>query len=116
MFHVNIFIQIPDTIENTRIKDDTYIQSEDDEINGDELDDEFAPYYKNEKQPKIMITTRPKCSRKLYPFIGDLMQMVPNAFYYPRGTYTISELSDFATSKKFTHIIVLAERSKVCEG
>lgn len=113
---MNIFIQIPDTIENTRIKDDTYIQSEDDEINGDELDDEFAPYYKNEKQPKIMITTRPKCSRKLYPFIGDLMQMVPNAFYYPRGTYTISELSDFATSKKFTHIIVLAERSKVCEG
>lgn len=34
-----------------------------------------------------MITTRPKCSSKLFPFIGDLMQLVPNAFYYPRGAY-----------------------------
>jgi len=32
-----------------------------------------------------MLTTRPKCSRKLYDFVGDLMRMIPNAYYYPRG-------------------------------
>lgn len=58
----------------------------DEEVLGDERDDEFAQYYDHGKRPKIMITTRPKCSRKLFDFIGDLMQMIPNATYYPRGT------------------------------
>ena len=63
------------------------MRTDDLEIVGDEADDEFSPYYKNEVKPKIMITTRPKCSQKIFPFIGDLMQMIPNAFYYPRGWY-----------------------------
>jgi ribosome production factor 1 len=78
--------QIPRTIENTRELDETVVKPDDDEIAGDEKDDEFAKYFTNEVKAKIMITTRPKCSRKLFPFIGDLMQMIPNAFYYPRGT------------------------------
>lgn len=67
------------------IIDETLIQPDDEEILGDEKDDEFAKYFSNELKPKIMLTTRPKCSRKLFPFIGDLMQMIPNCFYYPRG-------------------------------
>lgn len=78
--------QVPKTIENCRELDETLVQPDDEEIAGDEKDDEFAKYFTNETKPKIMITTRPKCSRKLFPFIGDLMQMIPNAFYYPRGT------------------------------
>ena len=77
--------QIPRTVENTRIHDDTAVSSFDIEVLGDEKDDEFSEYYANTKKPKIMITTRPKCSKKLYSFIADLMQMIPNAFYYPRG-------------------------------
>lgn len=77
--------QIPKTIENTREVDDTLVQPDDEEVAGDEADDEFAKYFSNEVKPKIMLTTRPNCSRKLFPFIGDLMQMIPNAFYYPRG-------------------------------
>lgn len=79
--------QVPRTIENTRILEETMVQKNDDEVAGDEKDDEFAQYFSNELKPKIMITTRPKCSRKLFPFIGDLMQMIPNAFYYPRGKH-----------------------------
>lgn len=77
--------QVARTIENTRVKDETVVESEDVEVIGDEKDDEFAKYFSNEAKPKIMISTRPKCSRKLFPLIGDLMQMIPNAFYYPRG-------------------------------
>jgi len=77
--------QIPRTIENTRDGDETMVKADDDEILGDEKDDEFARYYQNLQKPKLMITTRPKCSGKLFPLIGDLMQMIPNAFYYPRG-------------------------------
>ena len=77
--------QVPRTIENTRLSEETTVAHNDDEIAGDEHDDEFSSYFSNEVKPKIMISTRPKCSRKLFPFIGDLMQMIPNAFYYPRG-------------------------------
>lgn len=66
--------------------------------------------------PKIMITTRPKCSKKLYDFVGDLMQMIPNAFYYPRGTLTVTKMAEYATNKEFTHLIILSEKNKVCNG
>jgi ribosome production factor 1 len=63
-----------------------------------------------------MITTRPNCSKKLYPFIGDLMQMIPNAFYYPRESMLVKEMTDVAIAKGFTHIIVLSEKQKKCDG
>jgi ribosome production factor 1 len=63
-----------------------------------------------------MITTRPKCSRKLYPFIGDLMQMIPNSFYYPRETHLVTAMAKAAHEKNFTHLVVLAEKEKVCNG
>jgi hypothetical protein len=41
--------QIPKTIENTRIADDSTVQPGDEEVIGDERDDEFAPYYNQGK-------------------------------------------------------------------
>lgn len=108
--------QIPRTIENTREVDDTMVQPDDEEVAGDEADDEFAKYFSNEVKPKIMITTRPNCSRKLFPFIGDLMQMIPNAFYYPRGKYVVKDLAQYATNKEFTHLVILTEKNKACNG
>ena len=108
--------QIPRTIENTREEEETMVQKDDDEVLGDEKDDEFASYFSNEANPKIMLTTRPKCSRKLFPFIGDLMQMIPQAFYYPRKNQTITEMCKDAHEKKFTHLVMLAEKQKQCNG
>jgi len=78
--------QVPRTIENTRIQEETTVQPDDTEVFEDEKVDEFAKYFSNESKPKIMISTRPNCSKKLFPFIADLMQMIPNSFYYPRGS------------------------------
>ncbi|KAJ1394286.1 anticodon-binding protein [Ochromonadaceae sp. CCMP2298] len=108
--------QIPHTIDNCREVEETLVQPDDEEVAGDEKDDEFAKYFSNEIKPKIMITTRPKCSRKLFPFIGDLMQMIPNAFYYPRGHHMVKDLCRYATNKKFTHLVILTEKQKVCNG
>jgi len=108
--------QIPKTIENMRKADETMVRADDVEVLGDEKDDEFAAYYSNEKKPKLMISTRPKCSRKLYPFIGDLMQMIPNAFYYPRKHYSMEEMIKQAMDKGFTHLVILAEKQKACNG
>lgn len=108
--------RIPRTIENTRLDDDNRILPNDTEVLGDEKDDEFVSYYNAERKPKIMITTRPKCSSKLFPFIGDLMQMVPNAFYYPRESKQVTEMIADAVSKRFTHLLLLSEKNKECDG
>jgi ribosome production factor 1 len=129
--------QIPKTIENTRELDETFVQADDQEVAGDEHDDEFSKYFSNELTPKIMISTRPKCSRKLFPFIGDLMQTIPNSFYYPRGdqinyffvlitsnrmirsskaNHLVRDLAKYAAEKKFTHLVILAEKDKACNG
>eukprot|EP01042_Synura_sphagnicola_P030871 gene30871-39760_t len=105
--------KIPTTIENTRNFDATFVKDDDLEIVGDEKDDEFSSYFTNEKKPKIMISTRPKCSRKLFLVIADLMQMIPNAFYYPREQYTVKELCDYAMGRNFTHLVILGEKKKV---
>ena len=93
--------QVPNTLENMREIDETTVKADDQEVVGDEKDDEFAAYYSNEKKPKIMITTRPKPSRKLFPFIGDLMQMIPQSFYYPR------ERCDTTTNNFWTTFLLI---------
>ncbi|TYZ65744.1 hypothetical protein PybrP1_003093 [[Pythium] brassicae (nom. inval.)] len=107
----------PRTIDNTREPEVTMVATEgDDEIAGDEQDDEFAQIFANVETPKLMITTRPFPSGELFHFIRDLLSLVPNAFYYKRGTFDIKEIVQFATNKEFTHLIVLSEKSKVCNG
>jgi len=108
--------QVPRTIDNSREVDETLVQPDDEEIIGDERDDEFAKYFSNEVKPKIMLTTRPKCSKRLFSFIGDLMQMIPNTFYYPRDTHLVKDLAQYANNKGFTHLIILSEKAKVCNG
>jgi ribosome production factor 1 len=106
----------PRTQENTRINDATFVGKNDQEVFGDEAGDEFAKIFANCETPKIMITTRPRPSKNLFRFVGDLMQCVPKAYYYPRKSFDVKEICGFAANKKFTHLIVLGEKSKVCNG
>jgi len=82
----------PRTQENTRIDDPTFVKKDDAEVFGDEATDEFAQIFTNCESPKIMITTRPRPSRELFRFIGDLMQMFPRAFYYPRKGFDVKTI------------------------
>lgn len=107
----------PRTIDNTREKEVTMVSPDgDEEVDADERDDEFASIFANEEAPKLMITTRPFPSGDLYHFIHDLLDLLPNSFYYKRGTFDIKEIVQFACNKKFTHLVVLSEKSKICNG
>jgi ribosome production factor 1 len=53
--------QIPKTQDNTREADDTVVDAADTEVEADEKADAFEPYFAGLKDPKIMITTRPRC-------------------------------------------------------
>ena len=108
--------QIPRTLDNTREADDTVVEPEDEEVQADVEGDEFAPYFDEGKVPKIMVTTRPRPSSKLFSFIQELMTLFPRCYYYPRKTFNIKEICEYASNKNFTHLIVLSEKSKVCNG
>lgn len=106
----------PRTLENTRETEATAVQPGDEEIMADEAEDEFASYFSDEIRPKILLTTRPCPSAQLFHFIADLMQFFPKLYYYQRKSYSIKDICTFASNRKFTHLIVLSEKSKVCNG
>jgi ribosome production factor 1 len=106
----------PRTIDNTREVEISTVDPNDPEVQADEASDEFAPYLNGEKVAKLLITTRPKPSQNLFYFIADLQKLVPNLHYYPRQDYSVREICQFATNRDFTHVLVLSEKSKVCNG
>ncbi|CAM9243237.1 unnamed protein product [Pylaiella littoralis] len=108
--------QVPKTLESTRDPDRTVVKPADEEVFRDEAEDEFAKFFSNEQTPKIMITTRPRPSGNLFHFVQDLLRMVPNAFFYPRKSYTVKQICQWANNKKFTHLFVISERLKKCNG
>eukprot|EP00941_MAST-03F_sp_MAST-3F-sp1_P001258 g1258.t1 len=108
--------QVPKTLDNTREADETVVTPEEHEVIEDEASDEFSDYFLKGKEPKLMITTRPKPSAELYKFIRELLVLFPNAFYYKRGKFNVKEICQYANNKNFTHLIVLSEKNKVCNG
>lgn len=102
----------PRTLDNTREADETVVKADDVEVTKDEEEDEFAPYFLHGKKPKIMITTQNKASSPTYQFIKDLIDTLPNAYYYKRGMFELKKICKWAAKKKFTHLIILNEKAK----
>jgi ribosome production factor 1 len=107
-------IPAPKTIESKRVKTEVFVEPGDEEIAGDDAMDEFSSFWVGNKTPKIMITTRPRPSKDLFKFIGDLMSMIPYCYYHPRKTRELKEMSNWAIQNEFTHLIVLSENKKIC--
>jgi ribosome production factor 1 len=113
---VSTLKKTPKTLDNTREIEPTRVQPNDDEVLGDEANDEFAEYFADTIRPKIIVTTRPFPSAKLFHFIADLMRFFPQLYFYPRKNFSIKEIIEQSGQKDFTHLMVLSEKSKVCNG
>ena len=61
--------EVPRTIEMMREADETMVEGPDEEINRDEATDEFARYFVDGEDPKVLITTATK-SRKVCLLTG----------------------------------------------
>jgi ribosome production factor 1 len=64
----------------------------------------------------VLITTRPRPSQNLFHFIADLQKLIPALHFYPRKSYSLKEICTFAANREFTHLVVLSEKTKVCNG
>lgn len=109
-------MQVVRTLDNTREVDDTVVQPGDEEVMRDEAEDEFAPYFSGAKAPKLMITTKQVPSAKIFETISELLNAVPNSFYYRRGLFPLKKIAAWATSRAFTHLLVVTEKAKVPNG
>merc|ERR1712194_413573 len=89
--------QEPRTLDNTREKDDTMVDG-DEEVAEDEKMDEFAKYF-NGAAPKIMITSNfaKRPSVLCHTYIKDLMYVFPNSAYFKRGTHEMKKIVTQAT-------------------
>ncbi|KAG7885862.1 hypothetical protein KL938_000894 [Ogataea parapolymorpha] len=102
---------VPNTIENMRVYDET--------INTElEGEDDFAEYFTNrEKEPKILITTSPHAKKAAYKFASTLMEIIPNSSFVKRKReYTMKDMSEYCSNRDFTHLIVINEDKKVVNG
>ena len=104
---------VSQTIEKMRKKDETFIDKEDSEVEGDEAVDEFADYFKDSKPPKLMMTTNRRPSGKLFDFLKDLKNIIPNSFYYERKNFRIKDIVEWAAKKDFTNLLVFVEKNGI---
>ncbi|KAK3285637.1 Ribosome production factor 1 [Cymbomonas tetramitiformis] len=108
--------QIPRTIENTREKDVTMVEPGDEEVLADEAQDEFADYFNGLQSPKVLLTTSQKPSAIMFRLLEDLLKLIPNAWYYKRGTYEVKQITKYAANNEFSHVVVINENRKTING
>ncbi|KAL8150870.1 hypothetical protein V2J09_020678 [Rumex salicifolius] len=108
--------QVPRTIENTREADETVCQPDDEELFAQVEQDEFSAVLKQQCVPKVLITTCRFHSTRGPAFISELLQVIPNAHHYKRGTYDLKKIVEYAKKKDFTSIVVVHTNRREPDG
>ena len=108
--------QVPKTIENQRVRDETFVEAGDDEVAEEDAEDEFASYFSHATSPKIIITTSRKPSGEMFRFLENLFTVIPNAYYYARRAYHVQEIVKHASARGFTDLLVFNENKKFSQG
>ncbi|CAD5117832.1 DgyrCDS6578 [Dimorphilus gyrociliatus] len=108
--------QIPKTIENMRVPDETMVNLEDEEVIADETTDELASYFNRESAPKVLITTSDRPRMRSYLFCQRLKDIIPNSFYYYRRGLDLKKVIKQMKAKDFTDLIVVNDDRKIPNG
>ncbi|CAD6199074.1 unnamed protein product [Caenorhabditis auriculariae] len=106
----------PKTIESTREYDVTMVADDDDEVEHDEANDEFAPYFNRETTPKVLITMSPKAKITTWKFCFELKKCIPNAEMFSRKNVLLKRIVEQAIEKEYTDLIVVHEDKKQPNG
>lgn len=101
---------VPDTIDSKRVFDET--------VNVDvEGEDNFDSYFKEGKEPKVLITTNANAKRPAYEFAAMMCEILPNSTFVKRQRkYTIKDMAEYCANRDFTDLVVINEDKKVVNG
>ncbi|XP_078355957.1 ribosome production factor 1-like [Oculina patagonica] len=108
--------QVPRTIDNTRVVDETIVEPHDDEVLNDEECDELATYFRCEVVPKVLITSSDRSKVKTVQFMEELKRIIPNSEVRVRKGLDLKKIIPQAKEKGFTSLVVVNEDRKVPNG
>ena len=106
--------QIPHTLESLREKDETMIvgdiEDEKNEAIKEDLDhDEFSSYYKQEYEPKVLITYADNPHTKTRIFGRELTRIIPNSTSLYRNRSGVKKIVQSCIAKGFTDVVIVNE-------
>ncbi|XP_034164590.2 ribosome production factor 1 [Pangasianodon hypophthalmus] len=108
--------EVPKTIENQRIYDETTVDPEDEEVAFDEGTDEFSAYFNKLINPKVLITTSDRPRGRTVRFCEQLATIIPNAHVYYRRGLALKRIIPQCISRDFSYLMVINEDRKVPNG
>ncbi|XP_077463083.1 ribosome production factor 1 [Stigmatopora argus] len=108
--------QVPKTIENQRVYDETTVDPEDEEIAFDEATDEFSAYFNGLTNPKVLITTSDRPRGRTVKFCRQLATVIPNAHVYYRRGLALKRVIPQCVARDFTYLMVINEDRKMPNG
>ncbi|KAK7889446.1 hypothetical protein WMY93_025006 [Mugilogobius chulae] len=108
--------EIPKTIENQRVYDETTVDPDDEEVKFDEETDEFAAYFNGLTNPKVLITTSDRPRGRTVRFCEQLAKVIPNAHVYYRRGLALKRIIPQCVARDFTYLMVVNEDRKVPNG
>ncbi|XP_068599490.1 ribosome production factor 1 [Brachionichthys hirsutus] len=108
--------EVPKTIENQRVYDETTVDPEDEEVAFDEGTDEFSAYFNKLTNPKVLITTSDRPRGRTVKFCQQLATVIPNAHVYYRRGLALKRVIPQCVARNFTYLMVINEDRKVPNG
>ncbi|PWA14554.1 hypothetical protein CCH79_00015025, partial [Gambusia affinis] len=99
--------EVPKTIENQRVFDETAVDPEDEEVAFDEGTDEFSAYFNGLTNPKVLITTSDRPRGRTVRFCEQLASVIPNAHVYYRRGLALKRIIPQCVARDFTYMMVI---------
>ena len=112
---------VPKTIDSMREYDETTVggkegAEEDEEVEQDIVNDEFAEYFSKSYEPKVLITCGDNPHSKTIAFIKELTRMIPNSEPKWRKKTSVKKMVKEAVKLEYTDIIVINEDNRSPNG
>uniref|UniRef100_A0A7S4GLG9 Brix domain-containing protein n=1 Tax=Eutreptiella gymnastica TaxID=73025 RepID=A0A7S4GLG9_9EUGL len=105
--------EMPKTLDSMRTPDETMVEENDEEILLDEEEDEWSQFFKEDVEPKLLITTQQgRTSQRTKEFVEELQELFPHAEYVKRKNFEMKLVTKYAIKRGFTDLIVITEQVK----
>ncbi|RZF48007.1 hypothetical protein LSTR_LSTR002073 [Laodelphax striatellus] len=111
---------IPRTLENTRERDETVLDTAEtervEEVQQDVATDEFQNYFEKSYEPKVLITFSDNPLKKTRVFGIELSRIIPNSLVRYRNRASVKKMIESAKQRNFSDIIIVNENMRQPNG
>lgn len=110
--------QIPRTVENTRIMDETLVDPNNEEVVLDLKNDEMESHWdlSNERNPRVLITTSDNPHTRTIQLCRELKNIIPKSEFRFRNRSAIKKIIRGCIERNYTDLIVINENRREPNG